>query len=153
MTHDQFELMTNNQFELMTPDQFEKYIKQSFNQESDPQEQPHFPRDLFGKIKLQTQPPTHISQPVQPNHVTQSTQPAQLPQPVQHVQPIRTSCMGAIGPNQPNISFGEALSNLKKEKTKNEIIESLYAELSSIRLQIELLTKTTDNIYRILNKL
>ena len=134
-------------YELMTPDKFEKYVKQSFNLEpqseaeaepqvqyqTQPQTQPqtHFSRDLFGQIK----PATQLSQPTQPT------------------QPIRSPCQGATGPNQPNISFGDAMNNLKKEKAKHEIIESLYAELSSIRSQIELLTKTTDNIYRIINKL
>jgi hypothetical protein len=140
-------------YELMTPDKFEKYVKQSFNLEpqseaeaepqvqyqTQPQTQPqtHFPRDLFGQIK----PATQLSQPTQLTNFTNPT------------QPIRSPCMGATGPTQPNISFGDALTNLKKEKAKNEIIESLYTELSSIRSQIELLTKTTDNIYRIINKL
>jgi hypothetical protein len=123
-------------YELMTPDQFEKYVKQSFNINSESE----YP---YSQIKLQTQPPTHITQPTQPNHFTQTT-----------------SCIGAIGPNQPNISFGEALSNFKKvqekkdtEKGKQEIIEALCVELCSIRSQIEFLTKATDNIYRIITKL
>jgi hypothetical protein len=142
-------------YELMTPDKFEKYVKQSFNLESQPeaeaepqvqyqtqsqpqpQPQTHFSRDLFAQIK----PITQLSQPTQLTNFTNPT------------QPIRSPCMGATGPTQPNISFGDALTNLKKEKAKNEIIESLYVELSSIRSQIELLTKTTDNIYRIINKL
>ncbi len=147
-------------YEILTPDKFEKYVKQSFNLEpqsevepqpqpqpqlqpqppTHPQPQPLFPRDLFGQIK----PAIQLSQFSQPTQPTQSTQPT---------QPIRPACLGATGPNQPNISFGDAMNNLKKEKAKHEIIESLYAELSSIRLQIELLTKTTDNIYRIINKL
>lgn len=142
-------------YELMTPDKFEKYVKQSFNLEPQseaeaepqvqyqtqpqpqPQPQPLFPRDLFTQIK----PATQLSQPTQLTHFTNPK------------QPIHPACIGATGPNQPNISFGDAMNNLKKEKAKNEIIESLYSELSSIRSQIELLTKTTDNIYRIINKL
>jgi hypothetical protein len=144
-------------YELMTPDQFEKYVKQSFNlesqseEESQPQPQPQLPRNLFGQIKLQNQPPTHLSQITQPTHPTNLTQ---------SNQQIRPACLGAIGPNQPNISFGEALSNLKKtqekkdtEKGKQEIIEALCVELSAIRSQIEFLTKATDNIYRIITKL
>ncbi len=144
-------------YELMTPDQFEKYVKQSFNLESQPEEepqpkpQPQLPRDLFGQIKLQTQPPTHLSHLTKPTHFTQITNPT---------QPIRSACLGATGPTQPNISFGEALSNMKKvqekkntEKSKQELIEALCSELSSIRSQIEFLTKATDNIYLILTKL
>ncbi len=136
-------------YELLTPDQFEKYVKQSFNldeqnesqpqpqpqHQPQPQPQPQLPRDLFGQIKLQNQPSTHLSQITQPT------------------QSIRPACLGATGPTQSNISFNNAMSNLKKEKEKKEVIDSLYAELSSIRLQIELLTKTTDNIYRIITKL
>lgn len=150
-------------YEIMTPDKFEKYVKQSFNLEpqpeaepqpqsqpqTQPQPQPLFPRDLFGQIKPATQL-SQFSQPTQPVQLTHFTQPTQ---PTQPNQPIRPACIGATGPNQPNISFGDAMNNLKKEKAKNEIIESLYSELSSIRSQIELLTKTTDNIYRIINKL
>jgi hypothetical protein len=146
-------------YELMTPDKFEKYVKQSFNlepqseAEAEPQvqyqtqpqtqtqtqtqPQPLFPRDLFGQIK----PATQLSQPTQLTHFTNPK------------QPIHPACIGATGPTQSNISFGDAMTNLKKEKAKNDIIESLYVELSSIRSQIELLTKTTDNIYRIINKL
>ncbi len=120
-------------YEVMTPDKFEEYVKQSFNLDTQPQPHP------------QTQP-----QPQNPNNFTYSTQSIQ---PTQPTQTIRPACLGATGPTQNNISFGDAMSKMKKEKEKKEVIESLYAELSSIRSQIESLTKATDNIYRIITKL
>lgn len=149
-------------YELMTPDKFEKYVKQSFNLEP----QPEAETEAEPQVQYQTQPQPQI----QPQPQTQpQPQPQTQPQPLfprdlfsqikpatqlsQPKQPIHPACIGATGPTQHNISFGDAMTNLKKEKAKNDIIESLYVELSSIRSQIELLTKTTDNIYRIINKL
>jgi hypothetical protein len=149
--------LPQNEPEIMTHDQFDQYVKQAFNLENEPsfqtqpfnykyfQQQPS--RDTFGQIKVQPQP-----QPQQHPLIlgTKPIQSTQLPPPPQH---IRGPCGGATGPNQPSMTFGDAMSNFKKEKDKKDILDSLYAELSSIRTQIEVLTKTTDNIYRIINKL
>jgi hypothetical protein len=81
--------------------------------------------------------------------------PSQTSQQPQQPQPMRGSCMGATGPMQ-NKGFesglGNSMSILKKEKENKEVIASLYTELSSIRTQIETLTKATDNIYKIISK-
>ncbi len=129
---------TEYNYEIMTSEQYQKYVKDSFSNESQPQSQPQpqpqpqLPQDTFGQIKL-----TNV-QSMQPNHIPQL---------------IRPACLGAYGPSQSNEIFSNTMINMKKDKEKKETIDSLYAELSSIRLQIELLTKTTDNIYRIITKL
>jgi hypothetical protein len=59
-----------------------------------------------------------------------------------------------------NNDFKQAMDNLqqsRKEKQaqedRNKMIEVLYTELTTIRSQIEKLTKSTDTIYEILRKL
>ena len=118
-----------NQYQtLMTMNQFEEHV---LKLNGDPQEPPQ---------------PTQLFQPLLPL-------PALPPQ--EPTIPIRGPCMGATGPMQ-NKGFesglGNSMSILKKEKENKEAIALLYTELSSIRTQIETLTKATDNIYKIISK-
>ena len=124
---------TPNQYQtLMTTNQFEEHVLK-LNGEPQEQEQPQPPQ------------PVPLFQPL--------LQP--LPSLPPQQQPIRGACIGATGPMQ-NKGFesglGNSMSILKKEKENKEVIALLYTELSSIRNQIETLTKATDNIYKIISK-
>lgn len=119
-----------NQYQtLMTMNQFEEHVlKLNGEPQEQEQQQPPHPVPLFQPL-LPTQPPPS--------------------------QPIRGPCMGATGPMQNKgfeTGLGNSMSILKKEKENKEVIALLYTELSSIRSQIETLTKATDNIYKIISK-
>ena len=97
--------------------------------------------------------PQERQEPPQPTPLFQ--QPPQPQQPALPTLPIRGACIGATGPmhNKPfDLGLGNSMSTLKKEKENKEVIALLYTELSSIRTQIETLTKATDNIYKIISK-
>ena len=122
---------------IMTLNEFEEHV---LNSNGSPQQPPQ-PTPLFQQLLPQSQ-----SQLLPPLPAVQQTIPA---------VPIRGACIGAIGPMQ-NKGFesglGNSMSILKKEKENKEAISLLYTELSSIRTQIETLTKATDNIYKIISK-
>jgi hypothetical protein len=118
-----------NQYQtLMTMNQFEEHVLKLNGEPQEQEQQPPQPVPLFQPLLPTQQPPS---------------------------QPIRGPCMGATGPMQ-NKGFesglGNSMSILKKEKENKEVIALLYTELSSIRTQIETLTKATDNIYKIISK-
>jgi hypothetical protein len=60
------------------------------------------------------------------------------------------ACMG-MQPH-PNTTFGNAFGVEKKKDNTNHI-NSIYDELAAIRHQIEILTKATDNIYKIVHNI
>ncbi len=124
----------NSNINIMTMEQFGEHVKQAF-------EQPPPAISLFNQ---------------QPEQQTQPTLPPpaislfnQQPQ-TQQAKPIVPACLGAYGPKP--FDLGNSMTNLKKEKDNKEVVAALYNELSSIRTQIETLTKATDNIYKIINK-
>ncbi len=131
----------NSNINIMTMEQFGEHVKQAFeqpppaislfNQQSDQQTQPTLPPPAISLFNQQQQ---QQQQPTQP----------------QQAKPIVPACLGAYGPKP--FDLGNSMTNLKKEKDNKEAIALLYAELSSIRTQIETLTKATDNIYKIINK-
>jgi hypothetical protein len=95
-------------------------------------------------------------QPPQPTPLFQQPAPAQPAPAQQSSLPTRGACIGATGPMQNKsfeFGFGNSMSILKKEKENKEALALLYEELSSIRTQIETLTKATDNIYKIISKM
>ncbi len=132
----------NSNINIMTMEQFGEHVKQAFeqpppaislfNQQSDQQTQPTLPPPVISLFNQQQQQPQQ--QPMQP----------------QQAKPIVPACLGAYGPKP--FDLGNSMTNLKKEKDNKEVVAALYNELSSIRTQIETLTKATDNIYKIINK-
>ncbi len=60
------------------------------------------------------------------------------------------ACMGMHPP--PNTTFGNAF-DVEKNKDNTNHINSIYDKLAAIRHQIEILTKTTDDIYKIVHNI
>ena len=134
-------LNLNSNINIMTMEQFGEHVKQAF-------EQPPPAISLFN------QQPEQQTQPTLPPPVislfNQQHQTQQQPMQPQQAKPIVPACLGAYGPK--TYDLGTSMTNLKKEKDNKEVVAALYNELSSIRTQIETLTKATDNIYKIINK-
>jgi len=60
------------------------------------------------------------------------------------------ACMGMQPP--PNTTFSNVFGGDKKKDNTNHV-NSIYDELAAIRHQIEILTKATDNIYKIVHNI
>lgn len=94
--------------------------------------------------------PAFALQPIQ-----QVQQPQQQNQQIEQPQLPRWNCMPASTFSKNTVSFNEAIDSIKRRKENNiaETKETLFKELHLIRSQIEILTKSVDNIYSIISKL
>ncbi len=104
---------------------------------------------------LTTNVPTNTASSF-PYFTLQPIQPQPQPQPqVEEPKLPRWNCMSQPAFSNNTVSFSEAMGSVKRRKENNipETKESLYKELLVIRSQIEILTKSVDNIYSIISKL